>query len=102
MEIFRTKKRLQIQQLEGVSILPAEREGFEPSVQLPVQRFSRPSHSTTLASFLKGVVIYLISANLQKIRRSVSTHLHHSRRIVRFTKGLTPLKLRKSLQTAMI
>jgi len=44
----------------------------------------------------------LISANLQKIRRSVSTHLHHSRRIVRFTKGLTPLKLRKSLQTAMI
>ena len=30
----------------------AEREGFEPSVQLPVQRFSRPSHSTTLASFL--------------------------------------------------
>ena len=28
----------------------AEREGFEPSVQLPVQRFSRPSHSTTLAS----------------------------------------------------
>ena len=29
-----------------------EREGFEPSVQLPVQRFSRPSHSTALASFL--------------------------------------------------
>ena len=30
----------------------AEREGFEPSVQLPVQRFSRPSRSTTPASFL--------------------------------------------------
>lgn len=30
----------------------AESEGFEPSVQLPVQRFSRPSHSTTLATFL--------------------------------------------------
>ena len=32
--------------------LSAEREGFEPSVQLPVQRFSRPSHSTALASLL--------------------------------------------------
>ena len=26
----------------------AEREGFEPSVRLPAQRFSRPPHSTTL------------------------------------------------------
>ena len=34
--------------------IDAEREGFEPSVQLPVQRFSRPSHSTTLASLQKG------------------------------------------------
>lgn len=33
--------------------LLAEREGFEPSVRLPVQRFSRPSRSTTPASFLK-------------------------------------------------
>ena len=32
----------------------AEREGFEPSVRLPVQRFSRPSRSTTPASFLKS------------------------------------------------
>jgi hypothetical protein len=31
----------------------AEREGFEPSVQLPAQRFSRPSHSATLAPLLK-------------------------------------------------
>ena len=30
----------------------AERQGFEPWVQLPVQRFSRPSRSTTPASFL--------------------------------------------------
>ena len=37
--------------------LSAEREGFEPSVQLPIQRFSRPSHSTTLASLRKGDVI---------------------------------------------
>jgi hypothetical protein len=27
----------------------AERQGFEPWVELPPQRFSRPSHSTTLA-----------------------------------------------------
>ena len=33
-------------------VLLAEREGFEPSVQLPVQRFSRPPHSTALASLL--------------------------------------------------
>lgn len=29
----------------------AEREGFEPSVPVRVQRFSRPSRSTTPASF---------------------------------------------------
>ena len=28
----------------------AEREGFEPSVRLPAQRFSRPPHSAALAS----------------------------------------------------
>ena len=28
----------------------AERGGFEPPVRLPIQRFSRPPHSTTLAS----------------------------------------------------
>ena len=28
----------------------AEREGFEPSVPLRIQRFSRPPHSTALAS----------------------------------------------------
>ena len=27
----------------------AERQGFEPWVELPLQRFSRPPHSTTLA-----------------------------------------------------
>ena len=30
----------------------AEREGFEPSVQLPVQQFSRLPHSTALAPLL--------------------------------------------------
>ena len=28
----------------------AEREGFEPPVRLPVLRFSKPTHSTTLPS----------------------------------------------------
>ena len=32
----------------------AEREGFEPSVRITVQRFSRPSRSTTPASFQVG------------------------------------------------
>ena len=31
----------------------AEREGFEPPVQLPVHRISSAAHSTTLASFQK-------------------------------------------------
>ena len=38
-------------------IVFAEREGFEPSVQLPVQRFSRPSRSTTPASFLRSFAL---------------------------------------------
>jgi hypothetical protein len=33
----------------GVPSRMAEREGFEPSVRLPVLRFSRPAYSTTLA-----------------------------------------------------
>ena len=32
----------------------AEREGFEPSVRLHVQRFSRPPHSTTLPPLRDG------------------------------------------------
>ena len=34
----------------------AERVGFEPTVPLPAQRFSRPSQSTTLAPLRRGVV----------------------------------------------
>jgi hypothetical protein len=34
--------------LDHINFL-AEREGFEPSVSLPAQRFSRASNSTTLA-----------------------------------------------------
>ena len=33
----------------------AEREGFEPSVPLRTQRFSRPSYSTTLAPLRRGM-----------------------------------------------
>lgn len=32
----------------GCSILLADGEGFEPPEELPLQRFSRPSHSTAL------------------------------------------------------
>ncbi len=47
----RTKKIIG-KSLTGLCVIidTAEREGFEPSVQLPIQRFSRPSHSTALAS----------------------------------------------------
>ena len=38
----------------GFFKIMAEREGFEPPVLLPVQRFSRPPHSTTLASLQQG------------------------------------------------
>ena len=37
-----------------INILLAEREGFEPSVRLHVQRFSRPPHSTTLPPLRDG------------------------------------------------
>ena len=37
------------------SFLSAERQGFEPWVPVRVQRFSRPSRSTTPASFLSVV-----------------------------------------------
>lgn len=40
--------KMQFMHLLGIS---AERQGFEPWVPLPVQRFSRPSRSTTPAPF---------------------------------------------------
>ena len=43
-----TGYRENLSKYRGFHVL-AEREGFEPSVRLPVQRFSRPSRSTTLA-----------------------------------------------------
>ncbi len=36
----------------GLSLIVAESEGFEPSARLRVQRFSRPSRSTTPATLL--------------------------------------------------
>src|SRR5690606_4123390 len=38
----------------------AEREGFEPSDGLPRQRFSRPSHSATLAPLRNSCVFFTI------------------------------------------
>lgn len=38
--------------MEAFLLILAERQGFEPWVQLPAQRFSRPPHSTALASLL--------------------------------------------------
>ena len=37
----------------------AERQGFEPWVPVRVQRFSRPSRSTTPASFLIGGNVWM-------------------------------------------
>ena len=45
-------KKSEIYQLDQLCL--AERVGFEPTVRLPVQRFSRPSHSTTLAPLRGG------------------------------------------------
>ena len=42
--------------LRDLLFFSAEREGFEPSVPVRVQRFSRPSRSTTPASFQWSVV----------------------------------------------
>ncbi len=42
----------------------AEREGFEPTVQLPGQRFSRPPQSTTLASLR-------LSNNIMRLRLQI-------------------------------
>ena len=38
---------------ENFTLFVAERKGFEPPVLERVQRFSRPPHSTTLASLLR-------------------------------------------------
>ena len=45
---FRYENRLQVVDLQPIF---AERQGFEPWVPVRVQRFSRPSRSTTPASF---------------------------------------------------
>ena len=46
---FLYENRLQVVDLQPIF---AERQGFEPWVPVRVQRFSRPSRSTTPASFL--------------------------------------------------
>ena len=49
------KRKKMCRQMTHLFSLRKERDsnqGFEPSVRLPVQRFSRPSRSATPASFL--------------------------------------------------
>ena len=48
----------------------AEGEGFEPPEPFPVQRFSRPPHSTTLPSFQSNIGVYyryVICVTIEKI-----------------------------------
>ena len=54
--------------------LLAEREGFEPSVPVRVQRFSRPSRSTTPASF-QWSIIFLRAKGREKNRVEVDFNL---------------------------
>jgi hypothetical protein len=49
----------------GHSIWLAERQGFEPWVPLRVQRFSRPPHSTALASLRLGMQISVFFSMLR-------------------------------------
>ena len=48
------QRRSSMKRLKNSKVL-AERVGFEPTVRLPVQRFSRPSRSTTPAP-LRGLM----------------------------------------------
>jgi hypothetical protein len=48
-------------------IYGAESQGFEPWVQLPVHRFSRPTHSTALATFRMMLQKYNKSSVLQSV-----------------------------------
>ena len=47
---------------ENFTLFVAERKGFEPPVLERVQRFSRPPHSTTLASLLARLTNCLLAA----------------------------------------
>ena len=53
--ILHKTKKSSVYQQTTINIL-AEREGFEPSVQLPVRRISSAVHSTTLPP-LQGVIM---------------------------------------------
>src|SRR6476646_5033959 len=50
--------------------LLAERVGFEPTVRLPVQRFSRPSRSTTPAPLRRPIVRQGLSGDRALVTRS--------------------------------
>ena len=58
---------------KGHLIFMADGEGFEPPVELPPQRFSRPSHSTALPPILN---LYL-SAGLSNLRFCYEQRVHY-------------------------
>ena len=58
-------------QVFGLAAVFAERQGFEPWVPVRVQRFSRPSRSTTPASFLIGRQLSTLLSNIHEIVFSV-------------------------------
>lgn len=70
----------------------AEREGFEPSVQLPVQRFSRPSRSATPASFRNSTAkITFLPVNGQVLLHFFAASLKKCRKAERFLPAFVPL-----------
>ncbi len=74
---------------DGV-IWSAERGGFEPPVQSPGQRFSRPPQSTTLASLRYAGLFSMADANIadfvvnsRRLSRQASVQLKKPLRIYR-------------------
>jgi hypothetical protein len=63
----------------------AERVGFEPTVPVRVQRFSRPSDSTTLAPLRESLILMVYSEKYQvealfSLKNAVMISLHSAAR----------------------
>lgn len=71
---FAQRKTPESQRFRGAS---AEGEGFEPSVRIPAQRFSRPSHSAALSTFLYYVCTSELPAPASTNR---TTQIHRATR----------------------
>ena len=64
--LYRVRTPISAQKLNahfGRLIFVADGEGFEPPVELPPQRFSRPPHSTALPTILNFLLTDLIPVN---------------------------------------